>query len=246
VAREFQAKYRGSLLGVIWVALHPLAMILVYMIVFSQIMSGRVAGVTSSAQYGIFLCAGVLTWGLFSETIGRMQSVFVDNANLMKKANFPRICLPAVAVVSATLNFVIALGIFLVLLVVTGNAPGWEVILLLPVMAIQMCLAVGIGMLAGTLNVFFRDIGQISGVLLQFWFWLTPIVYPVSIVPSAVRYALEFNPMYAVIDSYQSVFLGRGGPDWVALLPPAIAALLAAMLGLNVFRRHAGDLVDEL
>jgi lipopolysaccharide transport system permease protein len=96
--REFQSKYRNSLLGAAWTVINPLAMIIVYTVIFSQTMRAKLPGVDSTFAYSIYLCAGVLTWGLFAEIVGRGQNVFLENANLLKKLSFPRLCLPVVVV----------------------------------------------------------------------------------------------------------------------------------------------------
>src|SRR5471032_200711 len=125
VQREFQGKYRNSLLGAAWTVLNPLAMIVVYTVIFSQVMGSRLPGTGSPFAYSIYLCAGVLTWGLFAEITGRSQSVFLEHANLIKKLQFPRICLPIIVVLNALVNFAIIFGLFTVFLVVSGNSPGW-------------------------------------------------------------------------------------------------------------------------
>src|SRR5690606_37407303 len=94
VKREVQAKYRTSMLGAAWTVLHPLAMIIVYTVIFSQVMRAKLPGMDGNFAYSIYLCAGLLTWGLCAEIVGRGQIVFIENANLLKKLNFPRICLP--------------------------------------------------------------------------------------------------------------------------------------------------------
>src|SRR5690606_34111641 len=124
VQREFQARYRNSLLGWAWIVLHPLAMIAVYALVFSQVMRARLPGTEDGLGYTVYLCAGILTWGLFSEVMNRSLNVFVDNANMLKKLSFPRICLPAVVTLGALLNFSVTIGVFLVLLLLFGRFPG--------------------------------------------------------------------------------------------------------------------------
>src|SRR5690554_225836 len=109
VQREFQSRYRNSLLGALWTIINPLAMIIVYTVIFSRLMPARLPGVDNDLGYGIYLCAGLLTWGLFAEILGRGQAVFLEHANLLKKLSFPRICLPLVVVLNALLNFAIIL-----------------------------------------------------------------------------------------------------------------------------------------
>src|SRR3546814_309074 len=111
VKREFQSKYRNSLLGAAWTVLNPLAMIVVYTVIFSEVMRAKLPGIDTTFGYSIFLCAGVLVWTYFAEIIGRAQSVFIENANLLKKISFPRMCLPVVVVANATLNFAIVFGL---------------------------------------------------------------------------------------------------------------------------------------
>ena len=105
VKREFQLKYRNSLLGAAWTVLNPLAMIVVYTVIFSEVMRARLPGVGGTYAYSIYLCAGILTWGLFAEIVGRCQTMFIENANLLKKISFPRMCLPVIIVfISASIG----------------------------------------------------------------------------------------------------------------------------------------------
>jgi len=246
IMREFQSKYRNSLLGAAWAVLNPLAMIVVYTVIFSQIMRAKLPGVDSSFAYSIYLCSGTLTWGLFSEIVGRGQNIFLENANLLKKLSFPRLCLPVVVVANAGINFLIIFGLFVVFLIISGNFPGWPFIAFVPLLAILVGFAIGLGITLGVLNVFFRDVGQFFGIFLSFWFWLTPIVYPVSILPERLQSAIALNPMANLTAAFQTVLVNGQWPNWYSLLPVAGLTVLFLLIGLRIFRRHAGDMVDEL
>lgn len=246
IEREFQARYRNSLLGSAWSILNPLALIIVYTVVFSQIMRARLPGLDSTFGYSIFLCAGLIAWGLFAEIISRAQNVFIENANLIKKLNFPRLCLPVVIVGSASINFAIIFSIFTFFLLLSGNFPGWPYLAVVPVILIIVTLAIGIGITLGVLNVFFRDVGQAFGIFLQFWFWLTPIVYPPSVLPDGFRDWIHINPMTSPIMALQDILAGGRWPDWSALWPTIALAVVACVVGFRLFRRRAGELVDEL
>jgi lipopolysaccharide transport system permease protein len=246
VKREFQLQYRNSMLGAAWTVLNPLAMIIVYTVIFSQVMRARLPGVNNSFGYSIYLCAGVLTWGLFAEITGRSRNVFLEHANLLKKISFPRICLPVIVVGSASVNFIIIFGLFSFFLVVSGNFPGWSYFALFPVLFIQIVFSIGLGMVLGVLNVFFRDVGQLFDVVLQFWFWLTPIVYSASILPKRVQRLIGLNPMARLADAYQTVLVSGRSPDWFSLWPVAVLAVLLSVWGMRLFRVHSGELVDEL
>jgi lipopolysaccharide transport system permease protein len=246
VQREFQSKYRYSLLGAAWNIINPLAMIVVYTVIFAQVMRAKLPGVDSTFAYSIYLCAGVLTWGLFAEMVSRGQNMFLDNANLLKKINFPRITLPIIVVLNASLNFVIVAALFLVFLVFSNNFPGWVLLGALPVLALQIAFAMGLGMVLGVLNVFFRDVGQFFGIFLQFWFWFTPVVYPASILPDAIKPYMNFNPMAPVIGAYQTIFVNQQWPQWQNLWLTAVLAILLSALGWHLFKKNVGEMVDEL
>ena len=117
---------------------------------------------------------------------------------------------------------------------------------MLPLLVLQIAFAIGLGLVLGVLNVFFRDVGQFFGIVLQFWFWLTPIVYSVNVVPEAARPLIELNPMTQLVAAWQGIFVNGTWPHWSSLLPVALLALLFCAAGLALFRRHAGEMVDEL
>lgn len=246
VQREFQSKYRNSLLGATWSVLNPLAMIVVYTVIFAQVMRAKLPGVDSTFGYSIYLCAGVLTWGWFAEITGRAQNMFLENANLLKKLSFPRLCLPVTVVANASINFAIVFGLFSAFLVISGNFPGWPYLALFPVFAIQIAFAIGLGISLGVLNVFFRDVGQFFGIILQFWFWLTPIVYSASILPERVRPLIALNPLANLMTAYQTILVTGQWPQWHTLWPATLIAGLLCLAGFRLFRKHAGEMVDEL
>jgi len=246
VRRELAARYGGSLLGSAWAVINPLAMVAVYLVIFSRVMHARLPGESGTLSYGIYLCAGILSWGLFAEIVQRSTTVFLDHANLLKKMNFPRICLPLIVLINAGINFAIIYGLFLLLLLFTGNFPGAYLLAAVPVLLIVSVLALGIGIVAGVLNVFFRDAGQFFAIVLQFWFWFTPIVYPLSILPEEILPLVMANPLTPLVVSQQDIALGRGWPDAAALVVPALWAAAALALALVLLRRRADELVDEL
>ena len=246
VKREFQARYRNSLFGALWTVLNPLSMIVVYTVIFSQIMRARLPGVDDGLAYSVYLCAGLLTWGLFAEITSRSQSMFLENANLLKKISFPRICLPVIVLINSGINFAIIIALFLGFLLVTGRWPGMVLLALLPLVALQMMFCAGLGMVLGVLNVFFRDVGQLFAICLQFWFWLTPIVYPITILPEWVQRLLQLNPLTNLFSSYQNLFLYGQWPVWSSLLPIFVTGIVFCLIGLRLFRQRVGEMVDEL
>lgn len=246
VARDFRGRYLGSLLGSSWAVLNPVAQILIYTLIFSQVMRARLPNIQDTLAYSLYLCAGALTWNYFVEVLIRSQTVFLEQASMLKKVSFPRITLPTYVFLSATVNFAIVWGLFLAFLLVSGRWPGWVLVALLPLLLIQQVLAVGLGLALGVTNVFFRDVAQAVAVGLQFWFWLTPIVYPLSAVPGAVRDVMTWNPLYALVASYQRIVVEHQWPVWSGLWLVCVVAIGVAAIAETVYRSLASAMVDEL
>ena len=245
--REFHGRYRESLLGAFWSVVNPLTMIIIYTVIFGQLMRPTLPGHESTPfAFSIYLCAGVITWNLFSEMLGRLNNVFLENGNLIKKSNFPRACLPVIVTVSALINFAIIFVLYLGFLIVIGHWPGWALLALIPLLVIQILFTLGLGVLLGTINVFFRDVGQLTGVALQFWFWLTPIVYTMGSLPSGAQKIFQYNPLQALIVSYQQIFLDGVMPDFTKLLPLVAVTIVLLILAARFFMKRVGELVDEL
>ena len=246
IRREFQIKYLNSVLGAVWTVINPLALILIYTLVFSRIMQARLPDFDGTYAYSIYLCTGVLLWGLFSEIAVKAQTVFLEQANLLKKVNFPRLCLPIVVAGNGLINFAIIFALFGVFLTLVGSLPGMPLFALLPIIALTVWLAVALGIALGILNVFFRDVGHFFAVVLQFWFWLTPIVYPVSILPAAAQNLMRFNPLASLIAAAHDVVLRQTWPDWQSLLPAVGVAIVMSVVAVRLYLRHGAEMQDEL
>jgi lipopolysaccharide transport system permease protein len=221
-------------------------MIAIYTVIFSQVMHARLPGLDDNFAYSIYLCAGVLPWTYFTEVLGRSLTLFLENAALLKKVSFPRISLPVILLLSSTVNFAIIFGLFLVVLAVTGRFPGWVVVAMIPLLGLQQAFALGLGMLLGVLNVFFRDVAHLVGVALQFWFWLTPIVYSTTLLSERAREVFAWNPMAQIVGAYQQILVAGAWPVWSQFYLHAAGAALVLVLAFVAFDRLADDMVDEL
>lgn len=246
VKREFQARYQGTQLGVFWVVAHPLSQILVYTLVFAGLMRSALPGHNTPFAYGIYLCSGVLTWTFFTEMLGRCVNIFVEHAGLLKKVQFPKLCLPIIVTASSLLHFCIIMALFLIFLLLIGAFPGVVILAAVPVLAVQIALTLGLGILLATLNVFFRDVGQSVAVIVQFWFWLTPVVYAPAILPPFALRILAWNPMWPLINAYHDIFLEQRWPAWDSLIYPAVLSLVLLLVAMRAFLKLQAEIVDEL
>ncbi len=172
--------------------------------------------------------------------------MFLEHGNLIKKSNFPRICLPAIVVTSALVNFGVVFSLYLAFLALIGHWPGWVLFAVAPLLALQLLFTLGLGIFLGTLNVFFRDVGQLTGIVVQFWFWLTPIVYVFDSLPVAARAVLQYNPLQPLMLAYQTVFLDQRIPEFASLMPLAALTAFLLIMSARFFLSRVGELVDEL
>ncbi len=243
---DLKGRFARSKLGAFWFILHPLAQALIFAIVLSEVLGAKLANVDIPAAYPIYLLAGTAAWGLFAEILTRSITIFMEQAGAMKKIAFPRLCLPVIVWGSALVNHVLLLAAILVVFAFLGHIPG-SAILALPIgLVLISAFAFGIGVLCGTFNVFARDVAQVMTVVMQLWFWLTPVVYPASIVPENLRWLVNLNPMVPLVKIYQDALLRNQWPDLSSLVVPAIAAGVAVCLSFFVFRRASPELVDAL
>ncbi len=246
VRREFSVRYARSLLGVGWALLQPVALIFVYTLIFSKLMGERLPLDGSPFGYGLYLCAGLFAWSLHAEVVTRSSNMFLEQAALLKKVAFPRSCVPAIVGLGATLNYLIVLALFLFVLLVLGKAPGFGLLVAIPLLAIQLVFSLGVGLVMGVLNVFFRDVGHLVGIGLQLWFWLTPVVYPAEILPESVRAFLLLNPMAVLIGAWQKILVFQTEPSWGALGLVAIVSVILLAFGAWLLARFGDEMMDEL
>lgn len=247
IRRDFAQTHRGSLLGRTWVLLQPLAMIVIYTLVFSRVMHSRLPGDAGIYAYSVFLCAGLLPWNFFAEALRRSQGSFIDQAHLLRKSALPLGLPAAIGVGIAAANFALVTGLFLLFLAFIGQWPGWILLAALPVLALQTVLAAGLGIALGVINVFFRDAGQLTTLSLQFGFWFTPIVYPLTVLPDWLQpWVMALNPLVGIVGWYQQLLLHGTLPPITLLAPAAIWCLIAGLLARHLMLRRGAEIVDLL
>lgn len=246
IKTEFQARFVRSRLGALWMILHPLAQVLIFAFVLSAVLSTKLPGIESRYGYAIYLMAGILGWSLFAEIVNRCLTLFIDNGNLLKKMVFPRMALPFIVTGSAVVNNALLLIAIFAIFGALGHLPKVVVVWLPLVMLVNIALALGCGLALGVLNVFLRDIGQAIPVVMQFLFWLTPIVYMRHIIPEPYRGWLMLNPLVPVVAAYQEILVYGRPPDWFGLGIIGLVAAAALGLALLLFRKASPEMVDLL
>lgn len=255
VVRDLKVRYRNSALGVLWSLVNPMLMMLVFTIVFTVI-----APTTNIKKFPVFVLCGILPWNFFSfSVIGSIRSI-VDNASLVSKVYFPREVLPIAVVLANLVNFLIAL-VVLFAFILFFQIPFTPWVLLLPVvLLVQVLFIIGVGLILATVNVFYRDTQVIMEVLMQAWFFLTPIFYPGEILPrnyevwgvtfDVWRWMNILNPMASIIATYRVILYGTGHggapPDFYFFMRTVLTVMAVLGAGAVVFYRYSRNFGEEV
>lgn len=246
IVNEFKLRFVRSRLGAIWMVLNPLAQVAIFAFILSAVLSAKLPGIENKYAYSIYLMAGMLFWSLFSEIMSRCTTLFIDNGNLLKKIQFPKVTLLLVVAGTSLISNLLLLFSMFVIFLLLGHILG-DMLLWLPlVVFVTMLLAFGFGLLLGVINVFVRDVAQVVPVILQLLFWLTPIVYMIEIIPQHYAFWLQLNPMYHLASAYQNILLFNREPDIQSLSMIFLVALVVFALATFLFRRAKEEMVDML
>lgn len=244
IRRDIKLRFQQTVIGFLWVVLQPLIQMLIFYVFFGILV--RVP--TGDVPYHIYFLAAFIVWQFFSQVINFSALSLVGNIGLITKSYFPRLVLPFSNVASALVDFGISFLILLFFLLVNQGYPITLRYLLLPFLVILTTIfAMGVGLLFGALMVIFRDMKNLVGFILQIWMYLTPILYPVSIVPEKYQFLLYINPLTSLVDAYRWVFLGQGDlPQFNYLLISLFAAALVWFLGAVAFRAMENRIADVM
>jgi lipopolysaccharide transport system permease protein len=240
--RDIKVRYKQTAIGVAWAVLQPLAMMAVFTVLF-----GRLARMPSEGiPYPLFVFTALLPWQLFSRTISESTNSLVTDQRLITRVYFPRIIVPLATTVAAIADFTISAGLLLALMFFYGVTPGAAVIWLPAFVLLLVITALGVGFWLSALNVEYRDVMYTIPFINQIWFFLTPIVYPSSLVPDPWQVSYGLNPMAGVVEGFRWALLGAGKGPSPMLAVSTVIALLLLVSGIVWFHRREESFVDSL
>jgi len=240
VGRDMKVRYKRSVLGVLWSLLNPLAHLLVFVFLFRWVVPLDIP------NYPLFAFTGVLAWNWFSSSLPAATVSITGNRELIRQPGFPIPILPAIPVLSNLIHFLIALGLLLAVLLVTGASLTRAALALPLVIALQFMLTLSLGYFAATLQVRFRDTSHLVALLMFLAMFLTPVFYRASSVPPRYQSLYHLNPMVYLITAYRDVLIYGRWPDMSALLVLGVGVLLAFWLGHRTFTRASLEFAEEL
>lgn len=239
VCRHLHARYRGSVLGFVWSFLNPLCLIAVYSLIFQYYIRFH-----DVEHYTLFLFAGLLPWTWFSSGLLEATGSITGGGSLVTKAMFPPQILPVVAVLTNLANFLFAVPLLLAVMLIAGVTPGPSMLFLPLVIVVELVFLLGLSMAFSALNVHYRDIQHILGNVMTLWFFLCPIIYPVTNIPERFQITLLLNPVALFTEMYQGMFLSGATPSVVRLGVLLAVALLTLCIGSLIFNRYREEFAE--
>jgi lipopolysaccharide transport system permease protein len=240
VARELKIRYHGTALGFLWSFLNPLIFMSVYVILFSVYMRLPVE------HYPAFVLTGLLPWLWFSGSLGDATACIIVNGSLVKKVRLPAEVFPLVSIGAHLVHFLLSVPILFIFLLTFGIRPGWSVLWLPAVLAVQFLVTFGLALMSSALAVRFRDLLQVLPNVLTVWLFLTPIFYPPALVPDAFKPLLVVNPMAHIAGAYHRIFLEGAAPDPGGVLAVGVLGLALCALGHLVFEANQDVFAAEV
>lgn len=240
IKKEIGGKYKNSFLGVLWSFINPLLQIAVYAIIFPLIIKNDIP------NYTVFMVCGLIPWNFFSSVINRASFCIIENGNIVKKVYFPREILPLSLVTSETINFIISTIIIIGFTLAYGMGLTPYIILYPIVLLVQYVLLLGISLIVSSVTVYFRDLQHFIGVLLQLFFYATPIVYSIEAIPENFRWILQINPMTYVIEGYREIFYKQQMPDLKMLGAILLIGIILIIAGYLIFNKLQKKFAEEL
>jgi lipopolysaccharide transport system permease protein len=242
--RDFIERYSGSALGFLWSFIYPLINILIYMIIFGNLMGARLPGMSSMWGYGVYLISGLIPWTAFANTVTRSSTVFLDKKNIITKIRIDLPNLPLFIVFSETITFVVTFAIFLGILLITGYTFSPYLIFIPIIYLIQQTFAYSLGFFLAMIVVFLRDLKEVVIIGFQIWFWFTPIVYVFEILPPLAQQILFWNPALAFISAYHDIFILHKMPSFLYLSILLIISIVLIIIDFLIFRKLEKDIRD--
>ncbi|MGI8839088.1 MAG: ABC transporter permease [Pyrinomonadaceae bacterium] len=244
--RDLVARYKGSVLGVVWALLTPIVMIAIFTFLFAEVFGARFGARGSSWDYALYLFCGLLPWTMFQETVQRAATTIVEHANLVKRVVFPLETLPVAQAFSALGNQLFGTAALLLATIMIQRQLH-ATVLWLPVLVVpQLVATLGAAWLVASLGVFLRDMAQGITLVLMAWMYLTPIIYPESIVPVRYRPFINANPFTPLVRSYRRIFLEGAAPDWPGLAYFTAFALVLFVFGYWWFAKTRRNFADVI
>ncbi|MFQ5442503.1 MAG: ABC transporter permease [Thermodesulfobacteriota bacterium] len=238
--KEMKVRYKNNVLGYLWSIINPLAFALVFFIAFKVVMRVRME------NYTLFLITGLFPWQWLSNSINSSPKCFISNAPIIKKVNFPRSAVILASVLQDTIHFLLAIPVIILFMFIYHKVPSLKWLYGIPILlVVQFLFAYGISLVLASANLFFRDLERLTGILVFFVFYLTPIIYPAKMVPDDYKFLLNLNPVAPLIMSWRDLFI-RGVVNPESIMISFLYGAALFMFGHLVYSRLSWKFAEVL
>jgi len=237
--RDIKVRYKQTVLGVAWAVIQPLTTMLIFTLIF-----GRLANIPSDGlPYPVFVFSGLIAWNFFSTAVSSGGSSMVGAAGMISKVYFPRLVVPLASIGVSVIDFAISLILLIIIMLIYGIAPSWQIIFF-PLFAVGLALAaVGVSSWLTSVTVVYRDFRFVIPFSMQMWMYITPVIYPVSFIPESYRWLIYLNPILGWIDGIRAAILGTP-INWMAVFFSSVFTSLILYFGLRYFERSERRFAD--
>jgi len=242
--REFHERYLGTGLGQIWYILSPLVMIFIYTVIFSDFMKMKLNMIDSSYSYSIYLVPGILAWISFSTILNRLRNIFAQKSNLLKKINVPAYTFLLSVVIIEFCILLISYTFGIIFLFLVDHDVTVNFFILLPVLCLQTLFAFSLGTIIALLTVFFEDLKEALPIVIQLWFWMTPIIYMKEMIADKYPLILILNPFYQFVHIYQDIFLYSKLPSLQSIMVILTLTLVTLFLAAYLYKKTISIIKD--
>jgi lipopolysaccharide transport system permease protein len=216
--RDFKERYVGTGLGKFWFILSPIITIFIYTVIFSDFMKMKTNIVDSTYAYSIYLIPGLLAWTSFSSIIVKLNNSILEQTNLIKKISVPVYVYQLSTIITEFFILLLSFGLSLIFLLIINYPIGVNFLYLLPILFLQTIFAFGIGVILSLFTPFFKDLKEAIPVIIQLWFWVTPIIYMKNMIENKYPFILSYNPFFHFVTVYQDIFLYSKAPSYKDVL----------------------------
>jgi len=238
--REINQRYKQSVLGYAWVILNPLFQLIVMNFVFSTVLKVPSQGV----PFIIFLTVGLLPWNFFVSSLSSSANALVGNSNLITKIYFPREILVYSTIIAKFVDFLFSCIVLVIFFIIFKITVPLTIIWVPLIFFIQVIFTIGLSLILASFNLFYRDIQYLLNLITLLWMYLTPIMYPVEIIPQKYRFVFSLNPMSVIINAYKQTILGGGQPNYTSLAIAFFMSVFVLFIGFYIFKKSEGQFAD--
>jgi len=242
--RDLEEKYIGTGLGRFWFILSPLIMIFIYSVIFADFMKMKINIVDNTYAYSIYLIPGLFAWTAFANTLLRLNTSFFEKANLIKKISVPMYVFYLSIVISEFVTFLISMLLGVIFLIIIHQPITLSILWIIPIMILQSIFTLGLGVISSLFTPFFKDLKEIIPIILQLWFWMTPIVYVRTMIEKKYPFLLTYNPFYYFGRTYQDIFLYGKAPTFNNIFIMTIETLVVIILAGYLYKKMISTIKD--